>query len=215
MDQLASYIDYTYLKAVWGKKEREQFFLDAKKYRFAAVCLHPYFVSEASKELAGSSVNICTVIGFPFGLQNSMVKAFETKIAVEEGADEIDVVMNLCAFKEKEFSFVEEELLAIRKEAKDLILKVIIETCFLDHEEIKKAAKLCINIGADFVKTSTGFGTYGAKEQDVALIRKEVGSKLGVKASGGIKTKQQAVELIRAGASRLGTSLALEIIGAL
>jgi deoxyribose-phosphate aldolase len=215
MDELASYIDYTYLKGVWGKKEREQFFLNAKKYRFAAVCLHPYFVSEASKELAGSSVNVCTVVGFPFGLQNSMVKAFETKIAVEQGADEIDVVMNVSAFREKEFSFVEEELLAIRKEAKDLILKVIIETCFLDQEEIKKAAQLCMNIGADFVKTSTGFGTYGAKEQDVALIRKEVGSKLGVKASGGIKTKQQAVELIRAGASRLGTSLALEIIGAL
>lgn len=214
MDELASYIDYTYLKAIWGKKEREQFFLNAKKHRFAAVCLHPYFVSEASKELVGSSVNVCTVVGFPFGLEDPMVKAFETKLAVEQGADEIDVVMNVSAFKEKHFSFVEEELLNIREEAKDLILKVIIETCFLDQEEIKKAAQLCINIGADFVKTSTGFGTYGAKEQDVALIRKEVGSKLGVKASGGIKTREQAVELIRAGASRLGTSFALEIIGA-
>lgn len=214
MDELASYIDYTYLKAIWLKKEREEFFINARKYRFSAVCLHPYFVSEASKELLGSGVNVCTVVGFPFGLQHPIVKAFETKLAVEQGADEIDVVMNLSAFKEKQFSFVEEELLNIREKAKDLILKVIIETCFLDQEEIKKASQLCINVGADFVKTSTGFGSYGAKEQDVALIRKEVGSKLGVKASGGIKTKQQAIELIRAGASRIGTSLALEIIGA-
>jgi deoxyribose-phosphate aldolase len=178
----------------------------AEKYKFYSVCVPPYAVKECKGFLENSGVKITTVIGFPLGYNSTETKVFETEKAISDGADEIDAVINVSAFKSGKSDYVLKELKELRKAAGERILKIIIETCYLTKEEIVKVCGLVSESGADFVKTSTGFGTGGAKTEDIALIKKSVPENVKIKASGGIKTLEHALELIKAGASRIGTS---------
>ena len=162
-------------------------------------------------ELQGSDVRVCTVVGFPLGQMSTKAKAAETRIAVEDGADEIDMVINVGALKGGDDAVVFEDIRAVRKACEGKVLKVVIETCLLNEEEKVRACRLAMEAKADFVKTSTGFSTGGATKEDVALMRKTVGDTMGVKASGGIRDKEKAVEMLEAGADRLGTSATIAI----
>lgn len=212
MDDLHTYIDHTYLQAVADKQKIKTLCEEAKKYSFASVCIHPYFVDIVSKELHLTSIGIGTVVGFPFGSNKMKTKIFEAKCAIEDGATELDMVLNISALKEGFFNEVKEEIYEVKDVARNQILKVIIETCYLTHEEKIKACELCMEGGADFVKTSTGFGIRGATVEDVELLRNTVGTKLGVKASGGIRDKENAIKMIRAGANRIGTSSGVQMM---
>lgn len=203
--KLSSYIDYTNLKPDAKSEDIEKLCVEANKSEYFSVCINPAYISLVKSKL-DESVKITTVIGFPLGSTLSEVKAFETKKAIELGVDEVDMVMNISALKNKDYEYVESDIKQVRNECKDKTLKVIIETCLLSDEEIVKACEIAKSAGADFVKTSTGFSTGGATESAVALMRKTVGSEMGVKASGGIKTKEDAERMIAAGASRIGTS---------
>lgn len=203
--KLSSYIDYTNLKPDAKSEDIEKLCEEANKSDYFSVCINPAYISLVKSKL-DESVKITTVIGFPLGSTLSEVKAFETKKAIELGVDELDMVMNISALKNKDYEYVESDIKQVRNECKDKTLKVIIETCLLSDEEIVKACELAKSAGADFVKTSTGFSTGGATESAVALMRKTVGLEMGVKASGGIKTKEDAERMIAAGASRIGTS---------
>ena len=209
---VASLIDHTLLKADATEKDIVRLCLEAKKYKFASVCVNPFYVSFAKKNLKGSNVKVCTVIGFPLGATCSEVKAFEAKEAIKNGADEIDMVMNIGALKDKKFKVFINDIKLVRKAAGKKILKVILETVCLTNEEKVKACLLSKEAHVDFVKTSTGFGPHGATVEDVRLMRKIVGDKIGVKASGGIKTFGDAVKMIKAGANRIGTSASVHII---
>ncbi|OGS45757.1 MAG: deoxyribose-phosphate aldolase [Elusimicrobia bacterium RIFOXYD2_FULL_34_15] len=209
---VASLIDHTLLKADATEKDIVRLCLEAKKYKFASVCVNPFYVSFAKKNLKGSNVKVCTVIGFPLGATCSEVKAFEAKEAIKNGADEIDMVMNIGALKDKKFKVFINDIKLVRKAAGKKILKVILETVCLTNEEKVKACLLSKEAHVDFVKTSTGFGPHGATVEDVRLMRKIVGDKIGVKASGGIKTFGDAVKMINAGANRIGTSASVNII---
>lgn len=209
---IAKYIDHTILKPIAQRKDIEQLCLEAKEHNFASVCVNPCWVSYASKLLEGSSVKVCTVIGFPLGANDSKVKAFEAKTAIEQGAGEVDMVINIGALKAGEYDLVKSDIAAVRAASQGKVLKVIIETSYLTNEEKQKVCQICAECGADFVKTSTGFSQSGATAEDVALMAKAAGPKVKVKASGGIRTREDALKMIEAGASRLGTSAGVKII---
>ncbi|MBP3603816.1 MAG: deoxyribose-phosphate aldolase [Lachnospiraceae bacterium] len=203
--------DHTILKADATKAEVIKICEEAKKYNFMSVCVNSYYTKLVAKELQGSDVKTCTVVGFPLGQMSTAAKASETELAVKDGADEIDMVINVGALKDQDYEVVLEDIKAVKKACGQALLKVIIETCLLTEEEKKKACELSKEAGADFVKTSTGFSTGGAKAEDVALMRACVGEEMGVKASGGIRNKETAEEMIKAGANRLGTSATIAI----
>ena len=210
--EYSKYIDHTLLKAFANEVEIINLCEEAKKYNFKSVCVNPYYVKTASKLLKGSDVLVCTVIGFPLGQNTKEIKAKEVEQAMQDGAKEFDMVINVGALKNKDFDTVYEDILAVVKAAKNMTTKVIIETCYLTKEEIIKACELSVKAGATFVKTSTGFGTGGATVEDVALMAKTVGDKALVKASGGIRTKEDFLKMIEAGASRIGTSNGVKIM---
>ena len=205
-------IDHTILKPDATKEMVKKVIEEAKTYQFASVCVNPYWVSYCAKELAGSDVKVCTVIGFPLGANTSSVKAFETKEAIENGADEVDMVINIGALKDGNYDVVLKDIKAVVQEANGKCVKVIIETCLLTDEEIVTACKLAQDANATFVKTSTGFSTGGATVEAVALMKETVGSTLQVKASGGIKTKKDLKAMVDAGANRIGTSAGVALV---
>ena len=206
-------IDHTILNADATKEAVIKVIDEAKKYEFASVCLEPCWVSLAAERLKDSPVKVCTVIGFPLGANTKTVKAFEAKEAVDNGADEVDMVLNIGALKSGDDVLVLEDMKAVREAAKDAVVKVILETCLLTDEEKKKACALAKEAGMDFVKTSTGFSTAGATTEDVKLMREAVGDAMGVKASGGIRDRETAEAMIAAGASRIGASKSIAIVG--
>lgn len=203
--------DHTILKADATKAEVAKICEEAKEYQFMSVCVNSCYTAFAAQQLADSKVKVCTVVGFPLGQMSTKAKAAETKIAVEEGADEIDMVINVGALKSREYDIVLKDIKEVKDACGQALLKVIIETCLLTEEEKEKACLLAKEAGADFVKTSTGFSTGGATAKDVALMRKTVGEDMGVKASGGIRSRETAEEMVNAGASRLGTSATVAI----
>lgn len=208
-----SYIDHTLLKADASEKDIKKLCKEAKEYEFFSVCVNPCFVKSAKKYLKGSDVKVCTVIGFPLGANTTKTKLFETKRAINEGADEIDVVFNISKFKDKKYSYVGKELSKIVDLCKKkVIVKVIIETCYLTKEEILEACKLVYECGVDYVKTSTGYGKDGANLDDVRMMREFCKDKLKIKASGGIKTLKQVEDFVLAGAERIGTSSGVAIM---
>lgn len=206
-------IDHTALKPNTNKKSILKLISEAKTYDFASVCVNPCWVALAHQELKNTDVKVCTVIGFPLGANTTEVKVFETKDAIEKGAQEIDMVINIAMLKDKEYDYVENEIHQIVEAAKDkAIVKVIIETCLLTDEEKIKACELSQKAGADFVKTSTGFSTGGATVHDIALMRKTVGAEMGVKASGGVHTHEEALAMVEAGATRIGASAGVKLL---
>ncbi len=210
--KMASMIDHTLLKPAAAKEQILQFCKEAIEYQFASVCVNPCFVGTVSERLKGSGVKTCTVIGFPLGANSTCVKVFEASNAVSDGADELDMVINTGALKEGDLSYVENDIAQVVKASSGAKVKVILETCFLTDEEKAIACVLAKKAGADFVKTSTGFGTGGAVAEDILLMRKTVGSSMGIKASGGIRHLQQALAMLECGATRIGTSSGLTII---
>ena len=211
---IAKYIDHTNLKAYASEEDIIKLCDEARRYNFYAVCVNPYRVKLAKEQLQGTNIKVATVIGFPLGATPTEVKVFEAKKALEDGADEVDMVLNIGALKDKAYKYVRNDIAEVVRIAheKGAIVKVIIETCYLSEEEKEIACKLAVEAGADFVKTSTGFGTGGATIEDVKLMRKVVGDKLGVKAAGGIRTYEEALAMINAGANRIGTSSGVKII---
>jgi deoxyribose-phosphate aldolase len=205
--------DHTLLKADASKEDMKRMTDEAKKYGFKSVCCNSYYTKFVANELKGSGVETTTVVGFPLGQMSEAAKAYETECAVKDGADEIDMVINVGALKEGDYDTVLRDIQAVRKACPGKTLKVIIECCLLTDDEKVKACQLSEEAGADFVKTSTGFSTGGAKASDVALMKKTVGDRLKVKASGGIHTAEEAEAMVKAGAERLGTSATLKIIG--
>lgn len=209
---MASMIDHTILKAGTTKEQVIELCSQAKEYGFASVCVSPCFVKLAAKELKGSKVKVCTVIGFPHGVNSTQVKAFEAKKAVEDGAQEVDMVIHVGALKEGDHEYVHNDILEVVKASKGALVKVILETCYLTDKEKVTACEIAKKAGANFVKTSTGFGSGGATAADIALMRKAVGKELGVKASGGVRSLAEALAMIEAGANRIGTSSGISII---
>ena len=218
--ELAKMIDHTILKANATQSDIEKLCEEAKEYNFASVCVNPYWVPLASNLLKNSTVKVCTVIGFPLGATSSESKAYETEIAILQGADEVDMVINVGAMKNNQTDIVEKDILAVVNSArqtgkdqnKNITVKIILETCYLTKDEIKNACLCAKNAGADFVKTSTGFGTGGATVEDVKLMKETLGSSMEVKASGGIRDYETAIKMIEAGATRLGTSSGIAIV---
>ncbi len=208
-------IDHTILKADATKKMVKTVIDEAKLYHFASVCVNPVWVSFCAEELVDSDVKVCTVIGFPLGASTTAVKVFETKDAINNGADEIDMVINIGALKDGNKQLVLDEIKAVVKAAGNKCVKVIIETCLLSDEEIVLACQLAKEAKAAFVKTSTGFSNGGATFKDVALMKSIVGDELQVKASGGVRSYEDMKKLIEAGATRIGTSSGCKIIDAL
>lgn len=205
-------IDHTLLKPEATKEMIENLCREAKEYDFKSVCVNPYWVSTAYEELRDSDVLVCTVVGFPLGATTKETKFFETDFAVQEGADEIDMVINVGALKSKQYDVVLEDIKSVVQAANGRTVKVIIETCLLTDEEKVKACELSMEAGANFVKTSTGFSTAGAKVEDVELMKSIVGDNLEVKASGGIRDLDTALKMIEAGATRLGVSAGVQIV---
>lgn len=205
-------IDHTLLKADAKKAEITTLLREAKEYGFASVCVNPTWVKYSAETLAGSDVLVCTVIGFPLGASTSAVKAFETKDAIQNGAGEIDMVINIGALKEGNEQLVEDDIRAVVEAANGTVVKVIIETCLLTKEEIVRACELSVEAGAHFVKTSTGFSTGGARVEDIALMRKTVGLDIGVKASGGVRSVEDFDAMVAAGATRIGASSGVSIV---
>ena len=215
MKNLNKHIEHTLLKQDANLEDFIKLFNEAKEHQFLGVCINPAYVKLAKEHLKDSDVKIVTVIGFPLGANRSDVKAFETSKAVEDGADEIDMVINVTAIKNKDYNFVVNDIKAVKAACQDKPLKVILETDLLEKDEIKKACELCIEAKADFVKTSTGFvkGGVGAKAEDVKLMYETVSPYgLKVKASGGIRDKEAALKMLEAGAERLGTSSGVKIV---
>lgn len=210
--KLNKYIDHTILKPETTKEQVERVLVEAKEYDFASVCVNPTWVEYASQELKETDVKVCTVIGFPLGANTPAVKAFETKDSISNGADEIDMVINIGALKSGNDALVLEDIKAVVEASGDRLVKVIIETCLLTEEEKIKACLLSKEAGADYVKTSTGFSTGGATVDDVALMRKTVGTEMGVKASGGARSYEDAVAFVEAGATRIGASSGVAIM---
>ncbi|WLV23602.1 deoxyribose-phosphate aldolase [Aciduricibacillus chroicocephali] len=216
MNNLASYIDHTLLKPDATLEQVEALISEAKEYGFATVCVNPYWVPFASSLLEGTETGVCTVIGFPLGTSSSRTKAFETKQAIIDGATEIDMVINVGELKGKRDAVVLDDIQMVVESAKNrAIVKVIIETALLSDEEKKRACELAEQAGADFVKTSTGFSGGGATVEDIKLMRSTVSDKVQVKASGGIRTYEDAKALIEAGASRLGASSGVALVNGL
>lgn len=205
-------IDHTLLKQDATRAQVIELCKEAREYDFMSVCINPGFVALSKKELAGSDVKVCTVIGFPLGASTQETKVFEAQNAIDNGADELDMVINVSDLKDKKFDKVLEEITAIKKTAGDRILKVILETCLLTDEEIVKASELSVQAGANFVKTSTGFSTGGATAEAVALMKKTVGDKAEVKASGGIRSLEDVKTMVEHGATRIGASSGVAIM---
>lgn len=205
-------IDHTLLKADATKAEVTQVLAEALKYDFASVCIQPCHVSYAAQYLKGSDVKVCTVIGFPLGANTSAVKAFETADAIQNGADEIDMVINIGALKDGQDETVLNDIVAVIQAAQDKTVKVILETCLLSEEEIVKACQLCMQAKADFVKTSTGFSTGGATIENVRIMKAAIDDTMQVKAAGGIRTYEDLLKMVEAGASRIGTSAGCSIM---
>jgi len=210
--ELNSYIDHTALKAYTTLDEIKKVCDEAVKYHFASVCVNPSYVSSAKEYLKNSTVNVCTVIGFPLGANTIATKEFEAIDAVNNGADEIDMVINIGALKNKDYDYVKKEIEDIRDAIDGKVLKVIIETCYLTDEEIKKMTEICNDTFVNFIKTSTGFGTRGASIEDIEIINENKNEVLEIKASGGIKNFEQAEQFINMGVTRIGTSNGVEIM---
>lgn len=204
-------IDHTYLKAFGTKEELTTLFAEAKEFDFKSVCVNPFWVSKANEALQGTDVLVCTVIGFPLGANTKETKVFETLNAIQNGADEIDMVLNVGMVKEGNYEYIYEEVKAMKEACKDLTLKVILETCYLTKDEIRLASEACMRANADFVKTSTGFGTGGALIEDVKIM-KEVAKDKQVKASGGVRNLNDVKNMVEAGATRIGTSGGVKIV---
>lgn len=215
MENLNKHIEHTLLKQDAKLEDFLKLFEEAKEHKFLGVCINPAYVKLAKENLYGTDVKIVTVVGFPLGANRSDVKAFETSKAVEDGADEIDMVLNVSKLKDKDYDFIINDIKTVKTACKDKPLKVILETDLLTKDEIKKACELCIEAKANFVKTSTGFvkGGVGAKAEDVKLMFETVSPYgLKVKASGGIRDKEAALKMLEAGAERLGTSSGVKIV---
>ena len=212
VDDVAKYIDHTVLSANATREKIEQICKEAQQWHFASVCVNSCWVSLCAKILAKSEVMVCSVVGFPLGAMSTESKAFEAKRAVTEGADEIDMVINIGWLKNHDDDLVLDDIAKVKQACGKKTLKVIIETCLLTDEEKVRACRFAKTAGADFVKTSTGFSTGGAKEADIKLMRKTVGPDLGVKASGGIHTYEEAKAMIDAGATRIGASCGIAIV---
>ncbi|MBN2873820.1 MAG: deoxyribose-phosphate aldolase [Spirochaetales bacterium] len=212
---IAKTIDHTLLKAIATENQVRELCVEARANGFASVCVNPCWVPLCARELASSRVLVCTVIGFPLGANASATKAAEAALAVQQGADEVDMVINLGAAKAGDWKAVEDDIRAVVKAAGNATVKVIIETCYLTDPEKKKACEAAARAGAHFVKTSTGFGTGGASADDVRLMKKAVGDKLKVKASGGIRSYHDAIQMLEAGADRLGASSGVAIVSEL
>ncbi|MGT2929737.1 deoxyribose-phosphate aldolase [Streptococcus dentasini] len=206
------YIDHTLLKPEATREQIDAILAEAKEYDFASVCVNPTWVAHAAAALKDSDVKVCTVIGFPLGANTSAVKVFETKDAIANGADEVDMVINIGELKSGNTAAVEADIRAVVEASGDKLVKVIIETCLLTDAQKVKACQLAVSAGADYVKTSTGFSTGGATVPDVALMRQTVGSTVGVKASGGARSYEDAQAFIDAGATRIGASAGVAIV---
>ena len=205
-------IDHTVLKADTPLETVKRICDEAMEYGFASVCINPCHVAYCADYLKDSDVNVCTVIGFPLGANTSAVKAFETKDAIANGADEIDMVMNIGALKDNNYDFVRNDVKAVVEAANGTLVKVILETCLLTEDEIKKACELCVEAKADYVKTSTGFSTRGATIEDVQIMKAAVQGKAKVKAAGGVRTHEDMVKIVEAGADRIGTSAGCSLV---
>ena len=215
MKPLNEYVEHTLLKQDATKDDLIKLFEEAKEHKFLGVCVNPAYVSLAKEHLAGLGVKIVTVVGFPLGASKSEVTAFEAKTAIEDGADEIDMVMNVTAMKSKDYDYIVKDIKTVKEACGSTLLKVILETDLLTKEEIAKACDLCIEAKADLVKTSTGFvkGGVGAKPEDVKIMHDTVAPHgLMVKASGGVRSKEEALAVIEAGADRIGTSSGVKIV---
>lgn len=214
--ELAGFIDHTVLKPDAPLSDIEKLCREAAEFNFAAVCIAPCYVEKAVEMLNGTKVKVCTVAGFPLGNATTAAKVFEAHDAVIKGAREVDMVINIGALKNRDYKYLLADIGQVVRAAKEAyaraVVKVIIETCFLDEEEKVQACMLAMEAGAHFVKTSTGFGSVGATVEDVRLMRRVVGDTMGVKAAGGIRTREQALAMIEAGASRIGTSGGVQIV---
>lgn len=212
MQNINRLIDHTILKPEASIDDIRKLCIEAKEYNFYSVCVNSAYVNVAYNFLLHSNVKVCSVVGFPLGAMIKEAKAYEAKFAVDSGAEEIDMVMNIGLLKSNKIDLFERDIKKVRETCHAAVLKVIIETCLLTDKEKILACQIAKEYGADFVKTSTGFSTGGATEHDIELMRKTVGDKMGVKASGGIKTYEDAIRMINAGANRLGTSSGIAII---
>ncbi|WP_273832707.1 deoxyribose-phosphate aldolase [Guptibacillus sedimenti] len=211
--ELAKMIDHTALKPDTSREQIEKLCDEARDFNFASVCVNPTWVSLAAEKLEGSEAKVCTVIGFPLGAVTTETKAFETKDAIQKGATEVDMVINIGALKDGNNELVEQDIKAVVEAAKGkALVKVIIETCLLTDEEKTRACELSVKAGADYVKTSTGFSTGGATVEDIKLMRRTVGPNIGVKASGGVRDLEGSQAMIDAGATRIGASAGVKIV---
>ena len=210
--ELNKYIDHTLLKPEATKKQITKLCEEARQYDFASVCVNTCYVPLAKQLLAGSDVKVCCVVGFPLGAMDTVSKAFEAKTAVENGAQEVDMVINIGALKDKDYDYVTKDIAAVVEASKPAIVKVIIEACLLTDEEKVEACKCSMNAKAEFVKTSTGFSTHGATPEDVSLMKKTVGNVCKVKAAGGVRSYDDAMKMIEAGADRLGCSAGIKVM---
>ena len=210
--ELNKYIDHTLLKPEATKEQITKLCQEARQYDFASVCVNTCYVPLAKQLLAGSDVKVCCVVGFPLGAMDTVSKAFEAKTAVENGAQEVDMVINIGALKDKDYDYVTKDIAAVVEASQPAIIKVIIEACLLTDEEKVEACKCSMNAKAEFVKTSTGFSTHGATPEDVALMKKTVGNVCKVKAAGGVRSYDDAMKMIEAGADRLGCSAGIKVM---
>ena len=210
--EINKYIDHTNLKATVTKKDIEKLCDEAKKYHFETVCINTFYVSYAKKLLENSNVGITTVVGFPLGMNTKEVKEYEAIDAINNGADEIDMVVNIGSIKNKDFDYVKEEIECVRDAIDGHVLKIIIETAYLTEDEIIKMTEICNETFVNFIKTSTGFAKRGASLEDIDIINEHKNDLLEIKASGGIKTEEEAIEFIEKGVTRIGTSHAMDII---
>ena len=204
-------IDHTYLKAFGTKKEIDELINEAKEYHFKSVCINPVHVAYANERLMDSDVLVCTVIGFPLGANTTETKVFETLNAVKNGADEIDMVINIGKLKEKDYEYIENEINAVCDAAGQKLVKVIVEICYLDENEIKAVSEIVGKTKAEFIKTSTGFGTGGATPEAVKIMKDNVNGK-EVKAAGGVRSKEDLDAMVKAGATRIGASSGVDIM---
>jgi len=210
--QYNKFIDHTLLKANATRSQIEKLCEEAKTMNFKTVCVNPSWISTCKELLSGSDVGVCTVIGFPLGAMTTAAKAFEAANAIEEGAEEVDMVINIGRLKNREMEYVTEDIRQVKKACGNHVLKVIIETCLLTDEEKVLACQACVEAGADFVKTSTGFSTAGATVGDVVLMKKTVEGKCLIKAAGGVKCYDDLVKMVEAGADRIGTSSGVALL---
>lgn len=212
MKNLASYIDHTLLAQNATIEMIKKLCDEAKEYNFCSVCVNSSYVKDASEFLNDSGVKVCSVVGFPLGAMSSKAKAYEAKVAIEDGADEIDMVINVGWVKSNQYDKLKNDIEMLNATCKDVVLKVILETALLDEKEIKEVCKISKDVGVDFVKTSTGFSTRGASLEDIKIMKDIVGKSVEIKASGGIRDYEKAMSMIEAGATRLGVSAGIAII---